>query len=182
MNKTILIIAVVVLVILGIYILLITKNKDNFDITTDPLRGPAYAYSDIGEECDPERVKGHGLIMSDTGMTVDQFATKYRDQLQTTKADLITRLYCSDMYSNHNQYFSERWESIGKCEQDNLQTLKEVVAFGPRKKVTFADLPHDMQLKIEREERLLEQQMAPYNIEMEQHNIEMAQEDTHKAW
>ena len=134
MNQNILIITIVVLVVVGVGAYMMFGKKDNFDITVDPTpsytyvpdsdaRAKPYQYKRVTFDCsNPSRVRGNGLIMSDDGMDIETFTKKVGDKIQDTA---LVPMYCSNMYENYNQYFSERWESLGVCEQEISNEIAE---------------------------------------------------------
>jgi hypothetical protein len=118
MNQNVLFMSISVLIVVILFILFI-KNHENYEES-------ATHWADSGTICDcstPERVKGGGLIMSDDGIDIETFIKKLN--LDEKKPNVVP-LYCSTMYENYNQYFSERWESLGLCEQENLKKINQL--------------------------------------------------------
>ena len=126
-------IAAVGVVIAIVYMLLRSSTRDNFDIRTDPVRGPAYKRN-IYTCPTPLKAQGNGLITQNGGAdyTICDFVQKFKDKIaypEDDPYDVAPRLFCSTMYDNFHEDFSDRWESLGVCEQDVKEQMKKCVTF-----------------------------------------------------
>jgi hypothetical protein len=128
MNQNILFITLVCLVVVGIYIIMVrNSSKDSFEETpvenAEQYQGDTLVYETKEHVCDcsdPSRIRGNGLIMSYPGMDIETFIQKTGTK---TPLNQVPNLYCATMYENCNQYFTERWESLGICEQENTEKI-----------------------------------------------------------
>lgn len=129
MNKLYIIIAVVVLALIITGGVLMQSKKSFFDITVDPLGSPQSqgengAYKRNIYDCPTSLAhEGNGLNMQNGGsdFTVCKFAEKFKDLLvypEQDPYDIVPRQYCGLFYENFHDDFTERWESLGVCEQD----------------------------------------------------------------
>lgn len=120
-----------VLLVVGIVYVVVIKQKtvDHFDIRFDPLRGPAYKQN-IYTCPTPLKAQGNGLITQNGGAdyTVCDFVKKFKDKIafpEDDPYDVAPRLFCSTMYENFHEDFSDRWESLGVCEQECKEQLQK---------------------------------------------------------
>lgn len=108
----------------ALVVVLFLKNKENFDVNTDPVRT---GYKQNIHDCPtPLEARGSGLNVQGggAGFTVCDFIEKFKDKLPISKdidrevsLDIIPRQYCALMYENFQEDFHDRWESLGVCEQ-----------------------------------------------------------------
>ncbi len=111
MNETtiITISSVVLLLVIGIFFYRF-KTMDSFDITVDPVR---YQQLQQTSGCPGVDKTSCGRIETSNGPTYKQFIKAYKGTLNNNN-NMIN--YCTFMYENFHDDFTERWHSLSECE------------------------------------------------------------------
>lgn len=144
MNKEIVIVCIIVALI-GIVVLVMHYQKDNFDISVEPVKSTEYEY--LKDTSCPERpafnydnVEENGLNKEFNGrVTVKDYIDTYEQANDFNKpgtADIISRRYCDLLYVNHRRYFVNKWSGSGDCEID---VKKQVETMYPNTKTSNFD-------------------------------------------
>jgi hypothetical protein len=129
-DKTIIILAaIVVIAFISVGVVFISK-KDNFDITTDPLR-VKYEYVTTSTEKYP-RAKRNGLNTENSNnVDICSFNDKFNsgtEFVQNENMDpcaLTARQYCSVLYSHHQELFNNLYLGLGECEKVETEKCRE---------------------------------------------------------
>jgi hypothetical protein len=115
-----------VVLILVIVAAFMATRKEKFDVNIDPVRSE---YKQNIYTCPtPLEARGNGLNVQGGGadFSVCDFVNKFKDKLvfpEDDPLDVVPRQYCALMYENFHEDFSNRWESLGLCEQDVKEQL-----------------------------------------------------------
>lgn len=103
------------------------SRKDTFDITTDPVR-PEQNYEQIPVKISNYVAKRNGLNReSDNNITVCDFIKKFEsnttflENVNQNPCSVVARQICSVLYSDHNEYFTNRWSGLGECEVEQTR-------------------------------------------------------------
>ena len=128
MNKGIAICLVgLVIVILGGVLLM--RKKDNFNITTDPLR-MKYDYEHITTDKYPRPHMNRLNDENDKNVDICSFNKKFNSDttfLENENMDpcaLTARQYCSVLYSGHEELFMNRYSGLGECEKMEAENCR----------------------------------------------------------
>ena len=116
---------IIILVILGIFCV-----KDNFNITVDPLRAKKYDY--ITSNLSPyPTAKRNGLnTESNNNVNICAFNQKFNKETEFVEnenmnaCELTARQYCSVLYSNHQELFTNLYNGLGECEIVETENCK----------------------------------------------------------
>jgi carboxypeptidase C (cathepsin A) len=124
MSKTVAVCLVVFLLLVpvvvgGIYYT--RKNKDDFNITTDPLT-TQYSYETMNCGKYPQ-AKRNGLnVESDNNIDICSFnkqfnsKTTFVEDFNTNPCSVTARQICEVLYADHQEYFTNMWSGLGECE------------------------------------------------------------------
>jgi uncharacterized protein YxeA len=129
-DKTIIILAaIVVIALISVGAVFISK-KDNFNITTDPLR-VKYEYDTTSTEKYP-KAKRNGLNTENSNnVDICAFNDKFNsgtEFVQNENMDpcaLTARQYCSVLYSHHQELFNNLYFGGGECEKAETEKCRQ---------------------------------------------------------
>ena len=129
-DKTIIILAALVAIaFISVGAVFIAK-KDNFDITTDPLR-VKYQYDTTSTEKYP-RAKRNGLnTENDNNVDICAFNNKFNPNTEFVQNEnmdpcaLTALQYCSVLYSHHQELFNNLYNGLGECEKAETEKCRE---------------------------------------------------------
>jgi hypothetical protein len=129
-DKSIIISGVIVFIALFAIAYMFLVRKDNFDITTDPLRAK-YDYVVTSTDKYPN-AKRNGLnVENDNNVDICAFNEKFNSKtkfLQNENMDpyaLTARQYCSVLYSHHQELFNNLYSGLGECEKAETERSRD---------------------------------------------------------
>lgn len=146
MNKEV-IIAIIVLAVLIVIGVVVMRKKDDthtmdtFDMSVDPLKAVQYEWKSQ-RACDarPKMLKNptqyNGLNPEYDGhVSVKDYIDTYekaQDWSSPLAASTVAKRYCDILYTNHGEYFHDRWMAEGDCEIQVKKEVEELVPGTPR--------------------------------------------------
>jgi hypothetical protein len=116
------------------------ESKDMFDISVDPLKATDYEYKNQ-RSCDarpkvknPTQYNGLNPEYNDHVSVKDYIDTYERaqDWASPDAASVVARRYCDLVYTNHNEYFNDRWMGSGECELSAKAEVERLVPETPK--------------------------------------------------
>lgn len=127
-------ITIISLVVTGIILLLLILriffDRDKFDITVDPLRAKNYDYVTTNLAPYP-MAKRNGLnTESNNNVDICAFNEKFNKETEFVEnenmnaCELTARQYCSVLYSNHQELFTNLYSGLGECEISEAENCK----------------------------------------------------------
>ena len=129
-DKTIIILVAIVAIALISAVIMLIQKKDNFDITTDPLR-VKYEYETTSTEKYP-RAKRNGLNTENSNnVDICAFNNKFNSNTEFVENEnmdpcaLTARQYCSVLYSHHQELFNNLYSGLGECEKVETEKCRE---------------------------------------------------------
>jgi len=117
-----------ILLIVGGYLLL--SKKDNFNITTDPLR-TSYDHTKIPLDKYPRAMRNGLNTENDNEVSICSFNSRFNNETEFTENEnmdpcaLTARQFCSVLYSGHEELFTNLYSGLGECEKAETEKCRE---------------------------------------------------------
>jgi hypothetical protein len=120
--------------VVGIAAFFIFRKKDSFELTTDPLR-MSYDYGRMLPKDKYPKPTRYGLnTENDNNADICTFNKKFNSKtkfLENENMDpcaLTARQYCSVLYSQHQELFTNMYSGLGECEKVESENCRECPA------------------------------------------------------